>query len=138
MTVSDLSHSGAEAYEVAVAVVRIDQNIKEGDQQTRGIPGYDESWGRSSGAHAAGRSILLEKGENAVRAATEAIASQIGIAARRIAESIEKQSWPPTQSGALGLQTVEITFGVTLAAGIQALFTAQAGSSAQVTITLSR
>jgi hypothetical protein len=138
VTVSEQSHSGTEAYEVAVAVVPIEQNVKEGNQQTPGVPGFDEAWGRSSGDHAAGRSILIEKGETAVRTATEAIASQIGIAAQRIAESIENQSWPTAQPGSLGLQTVEITFGVTLSAGIQTLFTAQADSSAQVTITLSR
>ena len=99
MTVSEQSHSGTEAYEVAVAVVPIEQNVKEGNQQTPGVPGFDEAWGRSSGDHAAGRSILIEKGETAVRTATEAIASQIGIAAQRIAESIENQSWPTAQPG---------------------------------------
>lgn len=138
MTVSDSSHGGAPAYEVAVAIVPIEQNIKEGDQQISVIPGYDESWGRASGTHVGGRSVLIEKGEEAVRVATESIARQIGIAAQRIAATIEKQAWAPPQSGALGLQTVEVTFGVTLTAGIQTLFTAQAESSAQVTITLGR
>jgi hypothetical protein len=44
----------------------------------------------------------------------------------------------PPAEGALGLDSVEVSFGITLAAGVQALFTTQAESSAMVTITLSR
>jgi Trypsin-co-occurring domain 1 len=138
VTASELSGGSAEAYEVAVAVVPIERTTEVGGQETGEIPGYDESWGRGLGAHAAGSAVLIEKGEDAVRAATEAIARQIGIAAQRIVETIEKESWSPSAPGALGLETVEVTFGVTLAAGIQTVFTAQAGSSAQVSITLSR
>ena len=42
------------------------------------------------------------------------------------------------ESGKLGLESVEVSFGITLSAGVQALFTAQAESSAQVSITLVR
>jgi hypothetical protein len=82
--------------------------------------------------------ILIEKGEDAVRAATEAIARQIGLAAQRIARSVEEQVVTSSAAAALDLDSVSVSFGVTLTTGLQAMFTAQAESSAQVTITLSR
>jgi hypothetical protein len=80
---------------------------------------------------------LVVKGDAAVKAATEALASQIGVTAQRIAQAIEAQmtAAPP---GKLGVDAVEVSFGVTLAAGVQAVFTAQAESSAQVTVVLTR
>lgn len=41
--------------------------------------------------------------------------------------------WP-----SFGLDSVEVQYGVTLSAGLQTVFTAQAESSVQVTITLTR
>ena len=82
--------------------------------------------------------VLIVKGEEAVRIATEAIAEQIGVAARRIATSIEAQVLTERELGELTLESVEVSFGITLAAGMQALFTAKAESSAQVNITLAR
>lgn len=103
-------------------------------------PGYDDASGRSDGGRhrTDRRSVIIEKGEEAVRAAAEAVASQIGLAAAHIAAAIERQAPAPAVGGALGLESVDVSFGVTLAAGVQALFTTQAESSATVTITLSR
>jgi hypothetical protein len=77
------------------------------------------------------------KGGEAVRVATEAIAGQIGLAAERIAAAVEARAVAP-EPGKLSLDSVEVSFGITLTAGVQAMFTAQAESSAQVTIILAR
>lgn len=130
---------GAEAFELAVAVVPIEPATANRDATSSGIAGYDETWGRSADVLADRGQVLLQRGEDAVRVATEAIAAQIGVTARRVAGAIESESWPPpSQDGGLALQSVQISFGVTLSAGIQAWFTAQAESSAQVTITFAR
>jgi hypothetical protein len=81
---------------------------------------------------------VVVKGGEAVRIATEAIAGQIGLAAVRIAAAIEAQAVASPQPGELGLESVEVSFGITLTAGVQALFTAEAESSAHVNITLTR
>ena len=107
------------------------------DSQDGGdLPGYDEASWLSKGRHATDR--VVEKGGEAVRAATEAVAGQIGLAAQRIATAIEAQAIAAPGPGKLGLESVEVSFGITLAAGVQALFTAQAESSAQVNIVLAR
>jgi hypothetical protein len=138
MTIPD-QDNGAAVFEVAVAVVPIAPATSDRDTRPSGIPGYDDTWGRSPDALGDRGQVLLRRGEDAVRVATEAIAAQIGVTARRVAGAIERESWPPaSQDGGLALQSVEISFGVTLSAGIQAWFTAQAESSAQVTITFAR
>jgi Trypsin-co-occurring domain 1 len=81
---------------------------------------------------------LVVMGDAAVKAATEAIANQIGITAQRIATSIDAQTLAKADPGKLGVDSVEVSFGVTLSGGVQALFTAQAESSAQVTVALTR
>jgi hypothetical protein len=81
---------------------------------------------------------VVVKGDAAVKAATEAIASQIGVTAQRIATSIDAQTLAEVDAGKLGVDSVEVSFGVTLSGGVQALFTAQAESSAQVTVALTR
>jgi hypothetical protein len=123
-------------FEVAVAIAPVESDIPGRDGESSGVPGYDESWGRKGESRIAEGGALLKKGDDALRIATEAIASQIGIAARRIAEAIESQSLESSAPGHLALKSVEISFGVTLTAGVQAYFTAQGSSSAQVTITL--
>jgi hypothetical protein len=81
---------------------------------------------------------LLAKGDGAVKLATEAIARQIGLAAQRIAETIDAQAISSVSTGTLSLESVKVSFGVTLTAGVEALFTAKSESSAEVTITLTR
>jgi hypothetical protein len=73
-----------------------------------------------------------------VQVATEALAAQIATAAQHIATSIEQQPIASPSPGHLGLDSIEVSFGVTLTGGVQWLFTAQAESSAQVTLTLTR
>ena len=82
--------------------------------------------------------MLVQKGEDILREATEALAEQIGATARRIADAIGRQEEASAKPGTFGLDSVEVAFGVTLTGGVQTLFTAQAESSVQVTITLSR
>jgi hypothetical protein len=130
-------------YEVAIAIAPAAwaaQGIPspaEADDSAR--PGFDDTSGfRSGGRHAAARSSLLAKGDAAVKLATEAIARQIGLAAQRIAETIDAQAMTPQAAGILSLESVEVSFGVTLTVGVEALFTAKSESSAEVTIILSR
>ena len=82
----------------------------------------------------------MEKGEEVTRKATEALAGQIGATAKLIAEAIGRQEAAalPAAPSAFGLDSVEVQYGVTLSAGLQTVFTAQAESSVQVTITLTR
>jgi hypothetical protein len=128
----------AEAFEVAIAVAPTETDISAQGRESSGVPGYDEAWGRRGGSRIAEGGSLLKKGDDVLRIATEAIASQIGITARRIADAIESQSLEPSGPEHLALKSVEVSFGVTLTAGVQAYFTAQGSSSAQVTITLGR
>jgi hypothetical protein len=129
---------GVSFDEVGVAVVAIEAPGR--DEFRKGaIPGYEDSWGRADPSHGTTRrTVLVEKGDQAVRSATEAIARQIALAAERIARTIEQQAWPQAGADDLTLDSVQVGFGVTLTAGVQTIFTATAESSAQVTITLSR
>jgi hypothetical protein len=81
--------------------------------------------------------VLVQAGAAAVREAADAIAGGIGLVAANLAEAIDARI-PPATPGALELETVQVSFGITLAGGVQALFTSQVESSAQVTVTLSR
>lgn len=130
-------HEG-DAYDIAVAVVATDERLERAREATGEIPGFEDTLGRSSRSGTITGHVILQKGDDALRIATEAIAKQISVTAQRIAETMNRGSWPLPQQSELGLQGVEITFGVTLTSGIQAIFTAQAGSSAQVTIKLGR
>jgi hypothetical protein len=116
------------AFEVAVA-------IRSSDDSRPHIPGYSEATEHRLRERA---SELIVKGDAAVKAATEALAKQIGETAQRIASQISAQTATPSASGHLGIESIEVSFGVTLTGGVQALFTAQAESSAQVTVTFSR
>jgi hypothetical protein len=108
-----------------------------------GIPGTREAAGNLRfwrGQEGQQRPTLVEKGEEVVRKATEALAGQIGATAKLIAEAIGRQDAAalPAEPSAFGLDSVEVQYGVTLSAGLQTVFTAQAESSVQVTITLTR
>jgi hypothetical protein len=116
------------AFDVAVAIQSTDSSHPR-------LPGYSEASEQRLRQRAAD---LVVKGDAAVKLATEAIASQIGITAQRIAASIDAQTLTEVQPGKLGVDCVEVAFGVTLSGGVQALFTAQGESSAQVTVTLTR
>lgn len=126
-------------YEVGVALRDLAEEPSETVRQT--VPGYDDalgeraSWGRHTRDH---RSVVGERGAAAVQVTTEALAGQIAAAAQRIASSIERQPIASPTPGHLGLDSIEVSFGVTFTGGMQWLFTAEAESSAQVTITLAR
>lgn len=142
---SDAGSSSRESYDVGVAVLPLrdgtgerDNDRQAAESDARSIPGFDDIIGRKRFRMPDQVAPVILRGEAAVQAATEAIASQIGVAAQRLAASIEveiaKSPAPPT----LRLDSVAVSFGITLTSGVQAMFTAQAESSAQVTITLSR
>jgi hypothetical protein len=134
---SDESHASVGEYEIAVAMAPVGDPPHEPSFPSQGSaarPGFDQT----SGRHATGRSSLLAKGDEAVKVATEAIARQVGLAAQRIAEAIDTETISSSGPNALNLESVEISFGVTLSTGVEALFTAKSESSAEVTIVLSR
>jgi hypothetical protein len=137
----------AGRFEVAVAFAApedlqaVSPGAATGASEDGCIPGTTEAFGvRREQRRAQPRPTLVEKGEDVVREATEALAEQIGTTARRIADAIgrQEQASPPAGPGAFGLDSVEMAFGITLSGGVQTLFTAQAESSVQVTITLTR
>ena len=130
-------------YEVAVAIAPVARVSPgrifspSGETDPDAGPGFDETAGfRQFRRHAT--QAVLAKGDAAVKLATESLARQIGVAAQRIASTIETQGLPASTSGALALDSVEVSFGVTLTAGVEAIFTATEESSVQVTIVLSR
>lgn len=135
----ETSETSPSGYEVAVAVVPSagadDRSTTPSARPSSYLPGYDDAIGRPGERF---RALALERGEQAVRVATDALASQIGQTAQRIAAGIGQVEMNSSSSAEFDLKCVEVSFGVTLSAGVQALFTAQAESSAQVTITLTR
>lgn len=133
------THSPVVTFDVGVAIVAAEKNavrLGDADDADTSLPGYAEAFGLKQAADR-GADVVVKGGE-AVRVATEAIAGQIGLAAQRIATAIEAKGLATPEPGHLGLESVMVSFGITLTAGVQALFTAQAQSSAQVNITLTR
>jgi hypothetical protein len=130
-------------YEVGVAIAPLfsepdKQNVSRLQAGPGQVPGFDETIGRPRLRSNEQETALIKKGEEAVRMATEAIADQVGLAAQRIAAGLGEQAIISPAPGTFGLDSVDVSFGVTLAMGIQALFTTQAESSVQVTMTFSR
>lgn len=131
-------------FEVAVAFVPLAET-REGRPAARqepaeeSLPGISDASGwRLFGQPQDQRTTVLQKGEDVLARATEALAGQIGLTAQRIADAIGRQEASPPAVGALELDTVQVSFGITLSAGVQTVFTAQSQSSVQVTISLSR
>ena len=118
-------------YEVGIAII-------PAGIESAGVPGYSEATSGTVEYLQRGKSALIVKGHEALKSATEALASQIGATAHEIAEAIDKQTIGGPTPGQFGVESVEVSFGVTLCGGMQALFTAQAESSAQVKVTLTR
>lgn len=125
-------------FDVGVAIAGYDaagEHISYGSAP----PAYEEASGRRVPRPRTGHlAASVRRGDEAVQAATEAIAAQVVLAADRIAGAVQAHSGAEPAPGELGLESVEVSFGITLATGVQALFTAQAQSSAQVTIVLAR
>jgi hypothetical protein len=130
----------ASSFEVGVAIVTTDDGTARPSDLDDEMPGYEDASGRRMRRRHAEDlpTPVVVKGADAVQAATEAIAGQVALAADRIAAAIQARSVAKPEPGDLGLESVQVSFGITLTAGIQALFTAQAESSAQVTISLVR
>jgi hypothetical protein len=123
------------SYQVGVAIIPVPAVAGALPESTLG---YDEAAGMR-GRHATDpRSRIAAVGEEAARIATEELAKQVAVTAQRFAAALDSDAVAHPGPGELGVESVEVTFGVTLTGGVQALFTAQAESSAQVTITLSR
>lgn len=137
--------SSRESYDVGVAVLPLrggagerDNDRQAAEPEAGSIPGFDDIIGRKRFHLPDQAAPVILRGEAAVQAATEAIADQIAVTAKRLAASIEIEVAKSPAPSTLSLESVALSFGVTLTSGIQAMFTAQAGSSVQVTITLSR
>lgn len=128
------------AVAVALAPATAPSGASEDDSASLAGPGFDDTIGGFRRRVGRASDAVLEHGEEAVRRATEALAAEIGVTAQRVAASIERSmsAAGSAPAGALELDAVEVTFGITLTAGVQALFTAQGESSVQVTITLNR
>jgi len=104
--------------------------------------GYDEAVGGPGRWLGAGRNKVVELGEDAVRLASSAVAAQVATVAEQVAARLEPSPISQGGPGQLALDTVELTFGVTLTAGtgsaINAFVTAEGESSFEVTISLTR
>lgn len=124
-------------YEVGVAIIPVPATGAV-DARSTAPPGFEETAGMR-GRHAGDpRSRVGALGQDAVRIATEELAKQVAVTAQRFAETLEREAVTNPDPGHLGVESVEVSFGVTLTGGVQAFFTAQGESSAQVTITLTR
>ncbi len=127
-----------EPFDVGVAIMPLAAGQDRAGPPDGGIEGFTDTIGRGRPRPGERRALLIEKGDEAVRLATEAIAQQIAKAARRIAAVIESDEISDHTAGGMCLDSVQVTFGISLTGGVQAMFTAQTESSAQVAITLSR
>lgn len=126
-----------EPFDVGVAILSLTADQDRTPADDDGVAGFTDTIGRRSRAGER-VALVIEKGDEAVRRATEAIAQQIVKTARRIATVIEAEEISRGPGDGMCLESVQVTFGISLTGGVQAMFTAQTESSAQVTITLSR
>jgi hypothetical protein len=124
-----------------MAVIPLPATLADGPESAEkvaGVPGYEDTIGR--GGQRTDRPVVIQKGEEALGTAIDAMAAHIGLIAQRLGSAIGASAEATAQPGAaaFGIESVEVSFGITLSAGLQTVFTAQAESSAQVTVTLSR
>lgn len=141
LPIASATSGGAGPYEVGVAIMPLPPRGQAGPEPSDhvvGIPGYQDTIGKHSSR--IDGIAMVQRGEDALYAAIDAIGGQIALIAQRIGSSIEvsAQSSQDAGSQAFGIESVQVSFGITLSAGLQTVFTAQAESSAQVTLTLSR
>lgn len=127
------------AYDIAVALMPADgllATASDGEEQPDStVPGFEDAFGTKGSERRSG--VLIERGEEAVLAASDAIARQIGTAAARIAMAIEDKTEPMLNAENINMESIEITFGIALSAGVTTVFTAQGESSVEVTLRLS-
>jgi len=140
MKTPDQRASSIDALEVGVAVIPLPQMVPPQRPATpgteKGVPGFEETRGGTRPRSPDKPPFLIQKGEDAVQAATEAIARQIRLVTERISASVADQIAARPVADGLDLESVSVSFGISLMAGVQTLFTAQGESSVQVTITL--
>jgi|SRR3954452_1841104 hypothetical protein len=103
-------------------------------------PGFEDASGvRERLSHGA-RTVVVA-GEQTVLAATKAIGTEIArtadVIADQITNALDARVTQPVP-GALGLDSVEVTFGITLSAGVQTVFSTKGESSTVVKIVLKR
>jgi len=131
----ELAAAGTARYEVAVALAPADRlagPVGGSDrylaEQT--VAGFEDLTGTSR------RLSLLEKGEEALCDASDALARRAAIVAARMADAVSTEIQSTNISADTALEAIEVSFGITLSAGLQTVFTTQAESSVQVTVTL--
>jgi len=77
-----------------------------------------------------------------VRAAVAAVTGQISLIAAEVSRQLEGAGLVEPAPGQLGVDTVEVTFGVTLTAGsgkaIEAVLAVEGEAAVQVTVSLTR
>lgn len=123
------------AYEVAVALLPLGRRASrdlgtDRDLTEQSVAGFEDVRGTS-------RSVsLIEHGEDALRAASEALAVRAAAVASSMARAISAQLRSAESPPDASFETIEVAFGIALSAGLQTVFTTQAQSSVQVTLTL--
>lgn len=128
-------------YDVAIAImptVPIQTNsamIGDRDTTAQSVPGFEDTRGGRASSERRDNA-LIERGEQAVAAAADAVAGQIGTVVARIAKAVEHETALSLDAESPSVESVEVSFGITLTAGLTTVFTAQGGSSVQVTVTL--
>jgi hypothetical protein len=118
-----------DGFDIAVSVV---SDIGADGIAVDGLP-YEPA----SNAGQAKPTRHLERGSRALEI-MDSLGEYIGDVSQRLAAAVDGASSGVDAAGGLRVESLDITFGVTLGAGIAALFTIQNESSAQVTVTLSR
>ncbi|MCK9877273.1 hypothetical protein MXD59_16075 [Frankia sp. Ag45/Mut15] len=95
----------------------------------------------ASGSHRR-RGRVVQRGEDAVRAAVTAVTAQISLVAAEVSRQLDGAGLVEPAPGQLGVETVEVTFGVTLTAGagkaIEAVLSVEGEAAVEVTVSLAR
>ncbi|WP_322756704.1 hypothetical protein [Frankia sp. Cas3] len=96
----------------------------------------------ASGRRSRPRDWVVASGEAALAAVGDAIANQIGVIADRVASALDTSPVGSAQPGHLGVESVEVSLGLTFAAGtgkaIEVLLTAGGEATARISVVLTR
>ncbi|WP_250285323.1 MULTISPECIES: hypothetical protein [unclassified Frankia] len=131
------------AYDVAVALrgPELTGDARR-DAGQGGESWLEETAGRAGQHRRDRRAAVVQRGEQAVRAAVRALSSQIGVVAGDVARGLDGQGLVEAAPGQLGVDAVEVSFGVTLTAGsgqaIEAVLSLEGEAAVQVTVSLTR
>ncbi len=134
------------AWQCQVGVELVDTG-SGGEQGGHGEPGeadapawLEEAAGRHRGRRS--RNSVVRRGEQALRAAGRAVSAQVAVMATEIVRGLDGTGLTDPPPGALGLDSVEVGFGITLTAGlgnaVEAVVSAEGEAAVQVTVTLTR